>query len=514
MATSVNNLAWKVGFRWSRGDASNPTGALGLDRTSRALHICEIDDHNTDWNVGADTHPSVYFHSATTPATDYIKVYHDATNGYIDVVGGNLMLAIAGTNEVTLTSTALSPATSDGNALGTTALMWADLFLASGAVINFDNGNVTLTHAAGFLTLGDNIGLRLGTTGDDILYHKTTTTNANTAVTSVTIGTPVSQALAADSLLISNITASGDIAIYVNNGGNSLEILMADASAGDLKLGHGVSGALRLNWGTQLTLLIGNVGLLQVDDAAISSFAGAADTAGKALYAETQDGGAASGNNNGVAGGLFSLKTGDGSAPAGTGTTGGNGGALSLETGAGAAGSATGTGGSGATLSLIAGAGGNVSGAGTAGNGGSVILTPGAAGTHSGGTAGKAGIVAARGALVDKTTQTALTDNATVTAAQLLTKVLDGTPTAAATYTLPTAALLVAQMPGVAVGDSFYFIVNNKAGGAYTITLAAGNGGTADGTLTVAQNVIRGFFVIITNVTGAAEAYFVYGLAA
>lgn len=128
------------------------------------------------------------------------------------------------------------------------------------------------------------------------------------------------------------------------------------------------------------------------------------------------------------------------------------------------------------------------------------------------GAAGAGGIVALRGAVVEKTTQTALTDTATVTAAQLLTKVLDGTPTAAATYTLPTAALLVAAMPGAAVGDSFTFIVNNKSSGANTITVAAGSGGTGDGGLTVAQNKIKMFFVIITNVTASSEAYFVYGI--
>ncbi|MBI2552797.1 hypothetical protein HYW17_05890 [Candidatus Uhrbacteria bacterium] len=50
-------------------------------------------------------------------------------------------------DELQLDGTALSPSTSDGSALGTTSLMWGDLFLASGGVINFDNGDVTLTHA-------------------------------------------------------------------------------------------------------------------------------------------------------------------------------------------------------------------------------------------------------------------------------------------------------------------------------------------------------------------------------
>jgi hypothetical protein len=46
---------------------------------------------------------------------------------------------------------ALSPSANDGGALGSTALMWSDLFLASGAVLNWNNGDVTLTHSANTL---------------------------------------------------------------------------------------------------------------------------------------------------------------------------------------------------------------------------------------------------------------------------------------------------------------------------------------------------------------------------
>lgn len=41
-----------------------------------------------------------------------------------------------------------TPATDDGSQLGTTALKWSDLFLALGSVINFNNGDVTITHSA------------------------------------------------------------------------------------------------------------------------------------------------------------------------------------------------------------------------------------------------------------------------------------------------------------------------------------------------------------------------------
>jgi hypothetical protein len=75
--------------------------------------------------------------SGTPPSTG---IYLHAAN--------TLGFAANTTAEIIMTGAALSPATSDGNALGTSSLMWADLFLASGAVINFNNGDVTVTHAA------------------------------------------------------------------------------------------------------------------------------------------------------------------------------------------------------------------------------------------------------------------------------------------------------------------------------------------------------------------------------
>src|SRR3990167_4361541 len=61
--------------------------------------------------------------------------------------------AITTAGVVTVKTTPFAPDTSDGSALGSATKMWSDLILASGAVVNFNNGNVTLTHAAGVLTL-------------------------------------------------------------------------------------------------------------------------------------------------------------------------------------------------------------------------------------------------------------------------------------------------------------------------------------------------------------------------
>lgn len=75
-------------------------------------------------------------------------------NAYIDKIYVNSTAAIDGATAGQLKITgALVPASSDGAALGTTSLLWSDLFLASGSVINFNNGDITLTHSENILTM-------------------------------------------------------------------------------------------------------------------------------------------------------------------------------------------------------------------------------------------------------------------------------------------------------------------------------------------------------------------------
>ena len=63
-------------------------------------------------------------------------------------------LAIAGalTDVYTFAGTAMRPTTSDGAALGNASFFWSDLFLASGGVINWNNGTYTLTQSGTTLT--------------------------------------------------------------------------------------------------------------------------------------------------------------------------------------------------------------------------------------------------------------------------------------------------------------------------------------------------------------------------
>lgn len=82
----------------------------------------------------------------------------DVTNATED---GNLRFGVmtGGTlaDELILTGANFYPAADDGLALGLSGTAFADLFLASGAVINFNAGDVTITHSSNALTIAGGV---------------------------------------------------------------------------------------------------------------------------------------------------------------------------------------------------------------------------------------------------------------------------------------------------------------------------------------------------------------------
>jgi hypothetical protein len=134
--------------------------------------------------------------------------------------------------------------------------------------------------ALGRVNIYDDIILQLGTNGDQAFVSRSTILAADTVLGNVLIGTPESQAIAANSLMISNITASGDLAMYVNKGGNSQMVFWADGSSGDTALlaasGQSIDGYIA---GTQIFDLSG-AGLLTIG----ASFSVAATAWGTQAY--------------------------------------------------------------------------------------------------------------------------------------------------------------------------------------------------------------------------------------
>jgi hypothetical protein len=99
-----------AGMRWSTGDASNHSFVIALGNSNQGVHITDVGAIATDWNIAATTHPNVYIHSNTTPATDYLRLGdHDGTTAYVDVVGGTtLAVEIDGATQASFTIAVLN----------------------------------------------------------------------------------------------------------------------------------------------------------------------------------------------------------------------------------------------------------------------------------------------------------------------------------------------------------------------------------------------------------------------
>jgi len=130
----------------SRMDEEDDGFATGLTNT-----ICKDGQSSTTARIPFASGVSAA--AGTTSAAAFAQtgdlnsgLYFPGTDQWGLTAGGTATLTSSAT--ALLAGVVFSPVSSDGAALGTTSLMWSDLFLASGAVINFNNGDATLTHSA------------------------------------------------------------------------------------------------------------------------------------------------------------------------------------------------------------------------------------------------------------------------------------------------------------------------------------------------------------------------------
>ena len=108
----------------------------------------------------------------------------------------------------------------------------------------------------------------------------------------------------------------------------------------------------------------------------------------------------------------------------------------------------------------------------------------------------------------EKVTAVAITDAATPTAAQLLTsKLFVATPTQDTTFTLPTAALVLAALTDEAVGTSFEFTIVNLAS-SFEIVVTTNTGWTitGGGLMTVFDGTSATFLAVVTS-TSTVQLY-------
>ena len=154
-----------------RNDTNNAVGLVaGYSGFSTILGTTSLTE------AGSGTHAIIGNLAVRAPAitdgagatTNGVAVYIEgAPTGTATPTNVYALWVDAGTNRFdgsAIFGTTISPQANDGAALGSTSLQWSDLFLAEGGVINFDNGDMTLTQtgnelvlAGGNLDIGTNI---------------------------------------------------------------------------------------------------------------------------------------------------------------------------------------------------------------------------------------------------------------------------------------------------------------------------------------------------------------------
>lgn len=179
----------------------------------------------TDTDNGTDGDPydlTITVDAAQTGITSVynasLKLGRDADN-LVDfaTTDNKIIFRVEGVDEVELVQNALSPITSDGVSLGTSSLMWSDLFVASGSVINFHNGDVTLTHSSNTLTVAGGTLATAALTASTGTFSGILKTDDTTNATSTTDGslqTDGGLSVVLDAIFGDDVTLITDSAVF------------------------------------------------------------------------------------------------------------------------------------------------------------------------------------------------------------------------------------------------------------------------------------------------------------
>jgi hypothetical protein len=195
--------------------ASAGTYVTGLTITPNSTTAAWLLDFEGDVDVGGDT---LSFNAAAT----------------IDTSGNNNLSLSAGTADVVVTASNLAPASNDGSAIGVSGTAWSDLFLASGAVVNFNAGDVTLTHSSNTLTVAGGTLATAALTASTITASGIVKTDDATDATSTTDGslqTDGGLSVAKDAVIGDDVKLLSDSAV-LSLGADSDATLTHDGTTG------------------------------------------------------------------------------------------------------------------------------------------------------------------------------------------------------------------------------------------------------------------------------------------
>lgn len=150
-------------------EANNGTdvGILGVGNTA---NVTWYGAHNFAGSISPSTNDGASLGSSSNQWSDVFVAEGGVINwdnSDVTITQTNSVLAFAGAS-YTFDGN-ITPASNDGAALGSATSQFSDLFLAEGGVINFDNGDITLTQANNLLSLaGGEFSFGANTAGFDV----------------------------------------------------------------------------------------------------------------------------------------------------------------------------------------------------------------------------------------------------------------------------------------------------------------------------------------------------------
>ena len=237
---NVYDTAIREAIRIEASGSAPMLGFYGTAAVVQAANTVAIDDVLVNVGLRASGGVANFTNDVTVPD----EAYGVGWNGSLEVPTKNALYdkieTLGGSGASTaldnLASVAINAAlvlgTSDAFALGSATKQWADLFLAEGAVINFDNGDVTVTQAGNTLTVDGgifnanaDIGLRFGGTlhffnGSDNDEFTLANTGGSGASVATFGGTPTAWAFDADVTVPDEAYGSGwngDLSVPTKN---------------------------------------------------------------------------------------------------------------------------------------------------------------------------------------------------------------------------------------------------------------------------------------------------------